>query len=113
MVPPLRQRCLDTCLDVASLLPSDLGFGAGRVGDSIVPMPSLEPPLLSVGRGAGLSSSGQARSVFCWPVPPPPGVSSPRPCSPCAANWPWSPHLGVLGGARSGWPWGGTPQTQW
>ena len=55
--PALRQRCPD----VASLLPSHLGFGAGGAGDSISLAHSLEPPLASVGSGdPGLSSSGQA-----------------------------------------------------
>lgn len=63
MAPALRQRCLD----IASLLPSHLGFGAGGAGDSILLAHSLELPLVSVGSGdPGLSSSGQACS--CVPL---------------------------------------------
>ena len=42
-------------------------------------------------------------------------LSSPQSCSPCAANWPWSLHLGVSGGPGVGhlrpsgdWPRGST-----
>ena len=93
--PSLRQRCLDTCLDMASLLPSGLGWLSGRRHRA-----GAQP---GAAVGEGTPPSAALGLLPCSAGLCPLRLSSPRPCSPCTANWPWSLHLGVSDGARSRW----------